>query len=161
MNASIIVILAVIAIFCILLYFQIKRKKNDTVDLDRVPLARFADVFTPGELPDEESDRIGRNLRVAQRTVYKQCYKIYGITEDIPWIVDKISVVDRDVVEPKHKFVVWHKGAGRIILKLQPSMYFWFAREVHNVFHHGAGAVEEVKWKQVEQWIQDKYGSRN
>ena len=153
---SILVIVAIMLVFGYMLYRMEKNKRTESNLHGPIPINGFADVHVTKTCSAKESSDIAIKLSRVQRRLWKSCKRVYTRRSKIPWIVDKVAVVDGDV-ESGHPEVVWHTGANRIVLKLQPSMEYWFARECHNVFRYQLNDAAEEEFNEVERLIAMRY----
>lgn len=155
-----------------------------------VPVERYlnADIYVKNEeelvpipVSKEEAEDIAYELFDVQLSVWVACiaaYKEYSKGEEYfsprkhTWIVSKVGLSKREM--PKgHPYVAW--GAPHGIIKLllldKEKMYYWFARECHNVFRyvlygmaHIYKTIDDEDFaitQEIEKWISETYEPSN
>ena len=158
-------------------WYRFRQKKNAKSEptLWRVPVDGFADVFVPktyfvGELEIEltknRAEELAFELYEEMQDLWAECERVYEITPEHGWCVDKVSVVN-DGMPEDHPHVVWGAPHGRIKLLVQMAMHYWFVRECHNVFRYrmygmewiyeDRGGDDVADHAAVEMWINERY----
>ena len=109
-----------------------KGKRVESGLVGPIPIDGFADCHYPKDFDD--GDLALLRLVVIRDDVFRYCELEYGKTER--WIVPKVTLI-WDEPREDHPNVMWSRAGDRIVLKIQPEMYWHFAGEVHNLFRFG------------------------
>ncbi|MCK5021490.1 MAG: hypothetical protein KAS32_31045, partial [Candidatus Peribacteraceae bacterium] len=106
-----------------------------------------------------------QNLRGAYNAAWKEMGTVYGV-EPRP---APIAVIGTSLfaVDPEHPHVLWFAPRDKVFLKVQPTMYYWFVQELHNMFRYqmfgmewiykSKDAADEANIVNVEQWIENSF----
>ena len=146
MIYSFAIVAVVIAIFVVLFIKQRKRKSSDVRSHHTVLIDGFPIVHIPISLSRERAEQIANKLRYVYVKAWAQMIKIYK--EDpgpMPIATIGSSLFD---VDPAHPHVMWIMPGDKVFLRVQPSMYYWFVRELHNIFRYkmrGSQWIYETK----------------
>jgi hypothetical protein len=141
-------IVAGLAILGFIVAFVVQRRKKatDTRSHHTVLLDGFPIVHIPISLSREEAERISKKLRYTYVKTWAQMIKIYG--EDVGEM--PIATIGSSLfeIDPEHRHIKWPMPRDKVFLRVQPSMYYWFAGELHNMFRyllHGTQWVYNTK----------------
>lgn len=151
-----------------LFYRQRKKKYNDPRTMWMHGIDGFASVWIPNDVEKPAGEKIAARLENVRDVIWKQCLRNYG--EQARWTIAQINVADAEP-HKDHKHVMLIPAAHKIYLRLQEGMYYWFARECHNVYRwqlHGFNFIYEPKDDAdksalilTQDWIEGKWGNRN
>ena len=165
MTYSFAIIALLIGVFVYLLYRQRKKQANDTRSHHIVLLDGFPVVHIPISLPRDDAEAIAGNLQAAYNAAWKEMGVIYGV-EPRP---APIAVIGTSLfaVDPEHPHVLWPAPRDKMFLKVQVGMYYWFVRELHNIFRYQLYGMQHIYRsinetdaaliKDVELWIDRTY----
>lgn len=135
----------IVLVFAYLFYKQRKRKANDTRTHAWTPVDGFGTLWIPLDIPKKERLEIAGMLHMVQLTVWDLCDRAYPTDEHDEetyetryyegpeWYIDTIGL-GHEHPSDAHQYVSWHPGAHKMELKVDDQMYYWFAREVHNIY---------------------------
>jgi hypothetical protein len=141
MNISLILTLIVIGITVVLFVEARRRKARDTRSHHTVLLGGFPIVHVPMSLPRDDAEAIAGNLQTAYNAVWSEMSTIYGVKSKPAGIATiGTSLFD---VDPDHPHVLWLAPGDKIYLRIQPTMYYWFMWELHNLFRY---QLHGMKW---------------
>ena len=152
-----------------LIYRQRKKKAADTRSHHTVLIDGFPIVHIPISLSREKAEQIANKLRYTYVKAWAQMTKIYKADPGaMPIATIGSSLFE---VDSKHPHVMWIMPRDKVFLRVQPSMYHWFAGELHNMFRylmHGTQWIYKTKddddaagAKAVEAWISKRWSKRN
>ena len=141
MITAILLVAAIIGIFAYMLYAQRQKKKNDVRSHHIILLDGFPAVHIPISLSRDDAEAIAGNLQAAYNAVWKEMGVIYGVKSRPAGIaVIGTSLFD---VDPAHPNIMWIAPRDKIFIKVQPTMYYWFMLELHNIFRY---QLHGIKW---------------
>jgi hypothetical protein len=126
------IIVAVTVIYAIKFH---RGKRTDSDLIGPIPKDGFAYCHYPKDLGTARGEILLELLQEVRDQVWSKCAESYGHVLTEKWIVSKLTVKHGEV-DPEHLDVRWKFGAQQIILRIQDTMYFHFAGEVHNVYRH-------------------------
>ena len=146
-----------------------RRRKANQVPLHHVILV---DGFPVTHVPLQavsgvlEAQGVVEQLKVAYRASWAALTGIYGATvREMP--IDVIGM-STDPVSKKHPEVVWFVPTGKMRLRFQKAMYYYFVGELHNMFRFNMYGIEWIyKAKdskdrkrsiEAQEWIEKNYG---
>jgi hypothetical protein len=149
-----------------LLYRMEQKKRNDTPSHHVIILEEFPVLNVPVAIPLKKAQTIAENLRHTYTGLWAAFNAIYGSTKDsMP-----ISVIGctMDDVDPDHKHIRWMAPTDRFQMKIEPDMYYWFARECHNVYRYLVNGINGIYYikndddashaRDAGRWIEDNIG---
>jgi hypothetical protein len=123
----------------------------------------FADCHYPENLGEWKTELL--KLVDIRNDVFRYCEFAYA--NESRWIVPKVTLI---FGKPRkdHPNVMWSRSGDRIVLRIQPDMYWHFAGEVHNVFRFGIWGpgsdkltysnADKAAAVKVRDWIAKTYG---
>ena len=169
MIYSFAIIAFLLGAFAYLVYRQRKKKASDTRSHHTVLLDGFPIVHIPISLSREKAEEIATKLQYSYIKTWATIAKAYKLTPDpMPIATIGTSLFE---VDPEHPHVKWILPGDKVFLRVQPQMYYWFARELHNIFRyqlHGQKWIYETKDEKdqaskvsVEKWIESRWGIVN
>ncbi len=144
------VLVAIIAA-CIFAYTRVKRRQVRPPTVYAVRLDGFAAVHLPIRIPHNDGVALANRLRDIYVSLWAELSLIYDTTP-LPLFITDIALVDGEV-EPGHPHVVWHAPALKMRARVQETLPFWFAGELHNVFRYqkfGMGRIYLSDYKPTE-----------
>jgi len=152
-----------------LIYRQRKKRAAHLRSHHIVPIDGFPTVHIPISIRREQAERFANKLRYTYIKAWAQMIKIYKENPGplpIATIGSSLSEID-----PEHPHVLWIMPGDKILLRIQSSMYHWFAGELHSIFRykmHGPEWIYETRdkddaagAKMVEVWINKRWSKRN
>ena len=150
-------------------YRQRRKKATDERNHHIILLDGFPIVHIPVSRTRSDAESLAQALQGAYKLSWAQMGTLYGV-DYRPAGIDVIGVSD-GIVREDHKHVMWLVGRGKVFLSLQPTMVYWFVRELHNIFRYqlyGINHIYKPVGKQdsrtiasVESWIDKTYRSKN
>ena len=160
-----------IAIIVVAFVLQRRRKANKERSHYIILLDAFPATHVPlGAVVDRSEARgVAQALKVAYRASWAALTGIYGSSvREIP--IGTIGITMGPVLE-NHSEVAWLIGTGKVLLKFQDRMYYWFVAELHNMFRYNMYGMDWVyetrdeddrlKALEAQEWIEKNYGGSN
>lgn len=142
-------------------YFR-KGKRVESGLAGPYPIQGFADCHYPTGLGEWKTELM--KLVDIRNDVFRYCELAYG--KESRWIVPKLALI-YGAPRKDHINVMWSRSAGRIVLRIQPDMYWHFAGEVLNVYRfglYGPGSDQttysDADYKatvKIQDWIENRY----
>ena len=148
-----------------LFYRQRKKKESDTRSHHIVLLDGFPIVHIPISLSRERAEKIAANLQNVYTRLWASIAKSYCLTPaPMPIATIGSSLFE---VDPEHPHVLWIAPRDKVFLRVQPTMYYWFARELHNIFRYRTFGMQWIYVARdeaddnniidIEQWIKENF----
>ena len=163
------VLALIAAVFAVVFVKQRAKKANKTSNHYIVLVDGFPITHVPTD--GVSSRKEARASVVKLKEVYKTAWHImsedYGVVDPREAPIESIGMSTAPV-HPEHNEVVWFAPTSKMRLRFQPSMYYHFAGELHNMFRFN---MHGVKWihipkdeddaaraAEVQRWIEENYG---
>lgn len=157
--------LGIIALAFILYFIKRQLSKPDDRSHHVILLNLFPVVHIPRELSREEAEKIANALRDVYVITWAKLSSVYNVsTYPMP-----VSVIGSTMseVSSEHPHILWLAPRDKVYLRIQDSMYYWFALELHNMFRYtlyGMGGIYPSEGGQgiheaekAVKWIKEKY----
>lgn len=154
----------------ILAFVKMRLKKRADRLKPRPPVCRlplFPPVHGTIAVGQHEVDTWAKRLRRIYFEAWEEFGLIYGIGDPHPLAVSRIFLT-LDEVRPDHKHIMWSLPRGPITARVQDTLPFHFAGEIHNVFrcsqfgptniYHTISPADLAAARRVQAWISDQWG---
>lgn len=133
---GLLIVLGLFAIWGLLFYLQRRRKANQKPHMWREIRGGLGVVEVTRDVSEEEAIFIANRLQLVKAKVYAICLDVYPYNDNrYIGLVGHIGVANV-APSPEHPVVSFSASADDILLRLDPGMYYEFARECHNVFRY-------------------------
>lgn len=131
-----------------------------TILLDGFPI-----VHIPSAHPRDKAWNIASLLKLTYTLVWDRLLSAYSGGPESAAIA--VIGCSDGVVDESHPNILWPAPRDKIFMKVQPTMYYWFARELHNVFRYQIYGIRNIykpvndqdakTIADVEAWIDETY----
>lgn len=131
-----------IALMFYLLYRMHRRKAAEQRSHHVITPVQFPPVHVPLAVGLEDARNIAETLSATYREAWAAFDAIYQASgQQFP-----VSTVGCTMGEchSEHPHVYWSRGSSKIVLRIQSTMYYWFARELHNVYRYTLRGVDGI-----------------
>ncbi len=160
---------AILVVGALVWRWHVRRKARTRLEPDppvcRLPL--FPAVHGTIDVPQQKINDLAKQLQRIHLAAWETFGAIYGIPNPHPIAVSKI-LLQMGVVDPKHQHIMWNLPRGPITARIQDSLPYHFAGEIHNVFRcsqFGSRFINESRdhadseaARRVHRWIEENYG---